>query len=242
VASEQIEPAAADDDEDRGSWHLRGVGASFFAFMLLLAGLGGAVLFSRDGIEVGWARWQGVPGIVTIENCAHSSSYALCYGPFDASDGSIRRKRLELRTLRHDRPGRPERTWLPRAGATHAWAADVSPWNQLLPAAPFALLALIQTIWITVSWRGWRRRREAARNRSMEIDGLLRPVGAVTAPSPAIAAVVTAGNQDHPQNVTVGRDRRSRGWQDLRGTAMPPGPSTPQPRARRQPWERPEHG
>jgi hypothetical protein len=251
-------PAAAGDDEERGSWHLRGVGAWGFALALWLAGLGGTVVFSQDGLEVGWARMSGVPGTVTIEKCAHSSSYALCYGPFDAADGSVRKQRLELRTIRHDRPGTAERTWLPSRSATHAWASDVNPWRQLLPTTPFALLAVIQTVWITMSWRAGRRRRrlrkEAALPRPVEAAlprpveaALPRPVGIARPPAPAgtraaPVPMITPSYQEHPRSVTVGEEQQRGGWQDLRGTAVPPGPSTPQSRARRQPWEISEHG
>ncbi|HEV7896331.1 MAG TPA: hypothetical protein VGP31_00575 [Planosporangium sp.] len=228
MASEQGVPAVAGDDEERGSWHLRGVGAWIFALALLLAGLGGTVLYSRDGAEVGWARWQGVAGTVTVENCVHSSSYALCYGPFDSVDGSVHVKRLELRTVRHDRPGRPERTWLPGRTATHAWASDINPWRELLPAAPFALLAWVQTMWLGVSWRAWRRRREAA-----------LPAVAETA---VTETAVAARYQERASSVAVGRDRQPGGWQDLRDRAVPPSPSTPQSRARSRPWETSGHG
>jgi hypothetical protein len=253
-------PAAAGDDEERGSWHLRGVGAWGFALALWLAGLGGTVVFSQDGLEVGWARMSGVPGTVTIEKCAHSSSYALCYGPFDAADGSVHKQRLELRTIRHDRPGTAERTWLPSRSARHAWASDVNPWRQLLPTTPFALLAVIQTAWITMSWRAWRRRRrlrrEAALPRPVGIAppaapmGIARPAAPMGIARPAApggtgaapAPMITPSYQEHPRSVTVGDEQQRGGWQDLRGTAVPPGPSTPQSRARRQPWEISEHG
>jgi hypothetical protein len=239
VANSHDEPVtAADDAEQQGSWHLRGVGAWVFALALWLAGLGGTVLFSQEGIEVGWARMSGVPGTVTIENCAHSSSYALCYGRFDAADGSVRRRRLELRTLRHDRPGAAERAWLPGRSATHAWAGDVNPWRQVLPAAPFALLALVQTLWITMSWRSRRRlrrlREEAARPRPIGIARPTPPAGGPTAP------MIPPGYQEHPRSVTVGEEQQHAGWQDLRGTAAPPGPSIP-PSRTRQPWEKPGH-
>ncbi|GAA1807186.1 hypothetical protein HC028_20440 [Planosporangium flavigriseum] len=233
------DPAA---DEERGSWHLRSAGSWTFALLLWLAGLGGAVLFSQDGAEVAWARLNGVPGTVKIEKCAHSSSYALCYGPFDAADGSVRGRRLELRTLHHDRPGTTARTWLPSRTATHAWASDVNPLRQFLPAAPLALLALIQTVWITLSWRAWRQRRrrriEAARP---------RPIGvAKVAPGPVTTQLapplITSGHRGLPQSGTGGEDRRPERWQDLRGTAASSGPSVPQQRARRQPWETPGHG
>ncbi|NJC72855.1 hypothetical protein HC031_24500 [Planosporangium thailandense] len=256
MAKERVDPAAAADDEDRGSWHLRGVGSWAFALALWLAATGGVGLFSREGIEVALARLGGVPGTVTIENCAHSSSYALCYGPFSAADGSVRRQRIELRTLRHDRPGAVERTWLPDRSATHAWAGDISPWRQLLPAAPFALLTLIQTVWIMLSWRAWRRRRRLTRDenppaaptrddvvRHRETTpprpvGVARPPAATGAPTPAI----TISDRGHPLGAVGGADRRQPGWQDLRGTAAPPGPSIPQQRDRPPPWERPEHG
>ncbi|GII24973.1 hypothetical protein [Planosporangium mesophilum] len=199
-------------DDDHGSWHLRGTGAWIFAAALWLAGLGGTVLYSQDAAEIGWARLRGVPGVVTIENCAHSGSYALCYGPFDATDGSVRVKRVELRTLRNDGPGRHERTWLPSRTARHAWAGDIGPWRELLPAVPFALLASVQTVWLATSWRAWRR------------------------------SAVTLGSQDPPQDAVVGGDRQPPGWQDLRGTAAPPSPSTPPSWAGSQPWETSGHG
>jgi hypothetical protein len=240
VVNSQDTPAAT--DEERGSWLLRGVGASAFALALWLAGLGGTVLFSQDGIEVGWARTSGVLGSVTIEKCAHSSSYALCYGPFDAADGSVHGRRIELRTLRHDRPGVAERTWLPSRTATHAWADDVNPWRQLLPAVPFALLALIQTAWIALSWRAWQRRRrlrkKAASPRPIGVARIAPPAGGAVSPSP----MITTSYQDHPHSETVDGQPRPEGWQDLRGKAAPPGPYTPQPWARRQPWEISEHG
>ncbi|MGC9669060.1 hypothetical protein ACNTMW_21185 [Planosporangium sp. 12N6] len=254
-------PAAPDDD--RGSWHLRGVGASVFAVALLLAGLGGTVLFSRDGAEVGWARLRGVPGTVTIESCAHSSSYALCYGRFDAADGSVHVTRLELRTLRHDQPGRAERTWLPTRTATHAWGSDVSVWGQLLPTVPFLVLTLVQAVWTAVSWRAWRRRRRARPeaagtpdhaswqaagtpgHASWQAAGTPGHAGREAAGTPAHTGwqfAVTPGHEDHPGGMAVGGDRRPVGWQDLRGTAAPPSPSAPHPRAGSQPWETSGHG
>jgi hypothetical protein len=162
----------------------------------------------------------------------------------------VRKQRLELRTIRHDRPGTAERTWLPSRSATHAWASDVNPWRQLLPTTPFALLAVIQTVWITMSWRAGRRRRrlrkEAALPRPVEA-ALPRPVGIARPPAPAgtraaPVPMITPSYQEHPRSVTVGEEQQRGGWQDLRGTAVPPGPSTPQSRARRQPWEISEHG
>jgi hypothetical protein len=328
---------AAVDDEERGSWHLRSAGAWTFALALWLAGLGGTPLFARDGIEVGWAHANGVPGTVTIEKCAHSSSYALCYGPFEAADRSVRRPRLELRTIRQDQPGAAVRAWLPSRTAGHGWAGDVDPWRQLLPAAPFAVLTLVQTIWIAASWRAWRRRKrlgengpgkKATREATLRDPALRtgtlpeqapygrptgvarmpvptdpmtaplppatrpppfgspprfgspppfgspasvgRPRGTASVPPPpplpspgrtrasvpplapppqpprprgtAQPPIITPGYQEHPEGAPGGTDRQRPGWQDLRGTAVPPGPSAPQPRARRQPWERPEHG
>jgi hypothetical protein len=163
VAIQRAEPTGPEltgpeEDEERGSWHLRSGGAWAFALTLWLAGLGGTVLFARNGVEVAMARWVGIPGTVTIDTCAHTRSYALCYGPFDATKGSVHVKRLELRTTRHDQPGRQEKTWLRSRSARHAWASDVSPWRQLIPVIPFALLAVVQSVWISLSWRAWRRR------------------------------------------------------------------------------------
>jgi hypothetical protein len=319
---------AAVDDEERGSWHLRSAGAWTFALALWLVGLGGTAVFSQDGINVGLARASGVPGTVTLEKCAHSSSYALCYGPFEAADRSVRKPRLELRTLRQDRPGAVVRAWLPNRTASYGWASDVDPWRQLLPMAPFAVLALVQTVWVTLSWRAWRRRKRAgeagpgrtavraaglrdaaprtetlrrqpAHHRPTGVARMPAPSGPLTGPLPTTASpppigppppigrprgtasvpppplgrsratapapappppppppppspvrprgaahppVVTPGYQEHPRGAPAGTDRQRLGWQDLRGTAVPPGPSAPQPRARRQPWEKPEHG
>jgi hypothetical protein len=162
VTTDRAAPAGSGED-DEGSWQLRSVGAWAFALGLWIVGLGGIALFAQDGIEVAMVRATGIPGTVTIENCAHTRSYTLCYGPFDASNGSVHLKRLELRTIRHDQPGRVERTWLRNRSATHAWASDVSAWDQLIPVAPFVLLGLVQTVWITASWQAWRRRRRLRR-------------------------------------------------------------------------------
>ncbi len=159
MAKERPQPADPGEDEDQGSWLLRSGGAWVFALALWLAGIGGTVVFARDGAEVATARWFGTPGTVTIDTCAHTKNYALCYGPFQATNGSIKIKRLELRTLHHDQPGRQEKTWLRSRSATHAWASDVNPWTQLIPVLPFALLGIVQTGWLALSWRAWRRRR-----------------------------------------------------------------------------------
>src|SRR4051812_26144678 len=97
------------------------------------------VLFARDGAEVLLANTSGIRGTTVIEKCAHTRSYAICYGPFDSDDGSIHR-RLELRTFSHDQPGRKEPTTLVSKDYTHAWAADVRPAGQFIPVAPFAFL------------------------------------------------------------------------------------------------------
>jgi hypothetical protein len=162
---------AGSGEDDEGSWQLRSVGAWAFALGLWIVGLGGITLFAQDGLEVAVVRSTGIPGTVTIQNCAHTKSYTLCYGPFDASNGSVHLKRLELRTIRHDQPGRVERTWLRNHSATHAWASDVSAWDQLIPVAPFVLLGLIQTVWITASWQAWRRRRRLRRRAPGEPPG-----------------------------------------------------------------------
>jgi len=189
VAKERPEPTGPGEDEDQGSWFLRSGGAWVFALALWLAGVGGIVVFARDGAEVATARWFGTPGTVTIDTCAHTKNYALCYGPFESSNGSVRIKRLELRTLHHDQPGRQEKTWLRSRSATHAWASDVNPWTQLIPVLPFALLGIIQTVWLTLSWRAWRRRRRLRkRERALGPPAAASPVSPPPpAPSPALS-------------------------------------------------------
>jgi hypothetical protein len=188
VAKERPEPTGPGEDEDQGSWFLRSGGAWVFALALWLAGVGGIVVFARDGAEVAMARWFGTPGTVTIDTCAHTKNYALCYGPFESSNGSVRIKRLELRTLHHDQPGRQEKTWLRSRSATHAWASDVNPWTQLIPVLPFALLGIIQTVWLTLSWRAWRRRRRLRRReRALGPPAAASPVSPPPAPSPALS-------------------------------------------------------
>lgn len=186
MAKERPPPTGPGEDDDQGSWHLRSGGAWVFALVLWLAGVGGIAVFARDGTEVAMARWFGTPGTVTIDTCAHTKNYALCYGPFDASDGSIRLKRLELRTLHHDQPGRQEKTWLRSRSATHAWASDVNPWLQLIPVLPFALLALVQTVWLGLSLRAWRRRRRL-RGRQQAI-GPPPTTSPVSSPAPPVSA------------------------------------------------------
>lgn len=155
-------PAGVDDEDERGSWHLRTTGSWVFAIVLWIAGVGGTALFARDTVEVLWARTSGIPGVVSIQDCVHSKSYAICYGPFDATDGSVHRKRLELRTFTHNQPGRTEHTALLRRSSTYAWASDVNPWEQFLPATPFAFLSLVQTVWMIASWRSRRKRKRLA--------------------------------------------------------------------------------
>ncbi|MDT4988192.1 MAG: hypothetical protein QOI74_2286 [Micromonosporaceae bacterium] len=174
------------DDLDAGSWRLRTAGAWAFAVMLWLAGIGGIAVFSRDGIDVARARWTGIPGTVTIETCAHTRSYALCYGAFEATNGSVHLRRLELRTFRHDQVGRQERTWVRTRSATHAWASDVGPAGELIPTVPFALLALIQTVWLTASWRAGRR------NRRLRSRLAAAGAGPVDAGAPALDAPANA--------------------------------------------------
>jgi hypothetical protein len=183
VAKERPRPDDPGEDEDQGSWFLRGGGAWVFALALWLAGVGGSVVFARDGAEVAMARWFGTPGTVTIDTCAHTKNYALCYGPFEASNGSIRIKRLELRTLHHDQPGRQEKTWLRSRSATHAWASDVNPWTQLIPVLPFALLGIVQTVWLALSLRAWRRRRRLRKRQ----QALGPPPGQALGPPPGQA-------------------------------------------------------
>jgi hypothetical protein len=189
VAKERPPPTDPGEDDDQGSWHLRSGGAWVFALALWLAGVGGIAVFARDGTEVAMARWFGTPGTVTIDTCAHTKNYALCYGPFEASSGSVRLKRLELRTLHHDQPGRQEKTWLRSRSATHAWASDVNPWTQLIPVLPFALLALVQTVWLGLSLRAWRRRRRLRRSQQA-----VRPPPAtspVSSPAPPVSAALS---------------------------------------------------
>jgi hypothetical protein len=212
VAKERPRPADPGEDEDQGSWLLRSGGAWVFALALWLAGIGGTVVFARDGAEVAMARWFGTPGTVTIDTCAHTKNYALCYGPFEAGNGSVRIKRLELRTLHHDQPGRQEKTWLRSRSATHAWASDVNPWTQFIPVLPFALLGIIQTVWLGLSLRAWRRRRRLRKRQQAPGP----PPGPPSAPpvSPAAPPVLTA---------------------DVAPTAayplLPPGPYPPAPTA-----------
>jgi hypothetical protein len=190
VAKERPQSTGPGEDEDQDSWHLRSAGAWVFALALWIAGVGGVAVFARDGAEVATARWWGIPGTVTIDTCAHTKNYALCYGPFQASDGSVRIKRLELRTLHHDQPGRQEKTWLRSRSATHAWASDVNPWTQLIPVLPFALLALIQTVWLTLSWRAWRRRRRP--HRRQQTTGPPPPMAPpVSPPMPPAASALS---------------------------------------------------
>jgi hypothetical protein len=190
VAKERPQPADPGEDEDQGSWFLRSGGAWVFALALWLAGVGGTVVFARDGAEVAMARWFGTPGTVTIDTCAHTKNYALCYGPFESSNGSVRIKRLELRTLHHDQPGRQEKTWLRSRSATHAWASDVNPWTQLIPVLPFALLGIIQTVWLALSWRAWRRRRQLRKGQQAlgPPPATAPPVSPPAPPSPALTA------------------------------------------------------
>jgi hypothetical protein len=189
VAKERPRPTDPGEDDDRGSWHLRSGGAWVFALALWLAGVGGIAVFARDGTEVATARWFGTPGTVTIDTCAHTKNYALCYGPFEAGNGSVRLKRLELRTLHHDQPGRQEKTWLRSRSATHAWASDVNPWTQLIPVLPFALLALVQTVWLGLSLRAWRRRRLL--HRSQQAVGPPPATSPVSPPAPPVSAALS---------------------------------------------------
>ena len=193
-------PAPIDGgDDDEGSWLLSSGGAFVFALVLWVAGTGGLALFARDGVEVALAHWKGVRGTVVIDRCSHTSAYALCYGPFDAADGSVHVKRLELRTIRHDQPGRHETAWLRDAAAGHAFGSDVNAGTQLIPAAPFALLAAIQTLWLAFSVRAWRRRRKARRRGARRAGewspGELRPAGGGRAAVPgAVSGAGAAGS------------------------------------------------
>ena len=181
--------AGADDEDERGSWHLRSAGSWFFAIMLWVAGVGGIALFGRDGAEVVYANTQGVHGTVVIDKCAHTKSYALCYGSFDSDDKSVHRDRLELRTFRHDQPGRHEKTALVSKSYPYAWAADVSPLEQFIPVAPFVFLALVQTIWLILSLRARKRRKLAVAAAAAE---QLRAASAAAAAAAAATAAARA--------------------------------------------------
>jgi hypothetical protein len=217
VAKERPQPADPGEDEDQGSWFLRSGGAWVFALALWLAGVGGSVVFARDGAEVATARWFGTPGTVTIDTCAHTKNYALCYGPFEARNGSIRIKRLELRTLHHDQPGRQEKTWLRSRSATHAWASDVNPWTQLIPVLPFALLGIVQTGWLALSWRAWRRERRL-RKRQQALGPPAPVLGAPAAPPTSPPA---------PPSPVLTADAAPTAAYPL----LPPGPPPPAPTA-----------
>lgn len=178
-------PPGPDDEDERGSWHLRSAGSWLFAILLWVCGVGGMALFARDGVEVLWANTRGIHGTVTIEKCAHTRSYAICYGPFASTDGSVTLKRLELRTFTHDQPGRKERTALISRSYTHAWASDVKPAEQFIPVAPFAFLALVQTIWMLASLRARKRRKR-------EIAAAIAAKAAAASAAAAAAAAATA--------------------------------------------------
>jgi hypothetical protein len=183
--------AGADDEDERGSWHLRTAGSWFFAILLWVAGVGGILLFGRDGAEVVYANLQGIHGTVVIDKCAHTKSYAICYGPFDSDDGSVHRKRLELRTFSHDQPGRHEKTALVSKSYPYAWAADVSPWEQFIPVAPFVFLALVQTIWLILSLRARKRRKLAAAAAATERARAASAAAAAAAAATAAARAET---------------------------------------------------